>query len=365
MNYMTFVGCAKKDDLKETNNCFNKEKDDMVNLQKEFLEFHDEIKLDDENDILRHKRDILLKKLKNNISSQAAAYSHFNQGSYAMGTGIKPEKGDFDIDVGLIFGINRNNYPDPIEPKRWVRDALYGHTQNVEIRKSCVTVTYKEEGEDAYHVDFAVYAGDNHDGNMYIAKGKDHSSLDNKGWEISCPKELIDKINSKFSNKDDRAQFKRCIRYLKKWKTHKFSSDGNGAPTGISLTILAYRYFSVSKEYDYVNDVYIYNDFKAFSSLIQSITSKAFSYAYDYEDKCAYHNIKLELIVAPYNDLFEKMTAKQKEDFYNKAIGMQKILKNASNESKKNKACEQLQKLWGDSFPIKYDRSLVGTSESA
>ena len=63
----------------------------MVNLQKEFIDFHNEIKLDDENQILRDKRDILLKKLKENISDDAETYTTFNQGSYAIGTGVKPE----------------------------------------------------------------------------------------------------------------------------------------------------------------------------------------------------------------------------------------------------------------------------------
>ena len=50
----------------------------MVNLQKEFLDFHNEIKLDDENKTLREKRDILLKKLKDNIANDAATYTTFN-----------------------------------------------------------------------------------------------------------------------------------------------------------------------------------------------------------------------------------------------------------------------------------------------
>ena len=81
----------------------------MVNLQKEFEEFHDTIKLKefDENETLRKKRDILLKKLRLNISEDAASYTTFNQGSYAMGTGIKPEDGDYDIDVGICFDIDK------------------------------------------------------------------------------------------------------------------------------------------------------------------------------------------------------------------------------------------------------------------
>ena len=152
----------------------------MLNLQKEFTEFHDNIKLDDENATLREKRDILLKKLKDNISKDAVSYTTFNQGSYAMGTGILPEDEDYDIDVGLKFSMDKDDYSDPIKPKKWVRDALYGHTKSVEIRRSCVTVTYQIDGESVFHVDFAVYAANNADGKMYIAKGKEFSSDDNK-----------------------------------------------------------------------------------------------------------------------------------------------------------------------------------------
>ncbi|MBT9786732.1 hypothetical protein GPK98_16310 [[Clostridium] symbiosum] len=77
----------------------------MVNIQSEFISFHNKIKLSDENSELREKRNILLDKLKKNISQDAASYTTFNQGSYAMGTGIKPEDGDFDIDVGLKYSL--------------------------------------------------------------------------------------------------------------------------------------------------------------------------------------------------------------------------------------------------------------------
>lgn len=57
----------------------------MVNVQSEFNTFHDEIKLSEENQELRDKRDILLNKLRKNISDEAASFTTFNQGSYAMG----------------------------------------------------------------------------------------------------------------------------------------------------------------------------------------------------------------------------------------------------------------------------------------
>lgn len=39
----------------------------MTDLQKYFIEFHDNIKLTDENEELREKRDIILKKLSLNL----------------------------------------------------------------------------------------------------------------------------------------------------------------------------------------------------------------------------------------------------------------------------------------------------------
>lgn len=336
----------------------------MINLQNEFLTFHDSIKLDDENATLRSKRDILLNKLSKNISEDAASYTHFNQGSYAMGTGIKPEKGDYDIDVGLKFNIDKADYDDPIDVKKWVKDALDGHTKSVKIRRSCVTVTYQEDGEDAYHVDFAVYANNNEDGEMYIAKGKENSLPENKYWEISCPQELISEINGKYDDADDRAQFKRIIRYLKKWKSNKFSVSGNSAPTGIALTILAYKFFQVSKKYDSYAEKYVYDDFSALKTLINKIKWE-FQPTYDADDDVIYYTIKTELIVKPYNNLFEKMTNKQMDDFYNKVVEFQELLEEATTEDKRDKACKILRKIWGDDFPITYDRSMVGTSESA
>jgi len=335
----------------------------MVNLQSEFIEFHNNIKLDDENDTLRDKRDTLLSLLSKNLPDETPAYSHFNQGSYAMHTGIKPENGDYDIDVGLKFEIAAEDYDDPVEAKKWVRDALVDHVKNVDIRRSCVTVTYQKNKEDQFHVDFAVYANKNSDGKMYISKGKENSLPENKKWEVSDPEDLITKIRDRFDG-DDAKQFRRVIRYLKKWKNHVFSAEGNSAPTGIALTILAYHFFNASKEYDFVAKTTKYNDFKALKALASAIKGK-FVYKYNADDDCYYHSIETNLPVEPYNDLFEKMTAKQKESFYNKICSMIDRLDSAESRTKKSEACSDLVKLFGSDFPVKTDKSIVGTSESA
>lgn len=335
----------------------------MVNLQSEFIEFHDKIKLSyTDNAELREKRDILLKKLSDNITDDAASFSHFNQGSYAMHTGIKPDNGDYDIDVGLRFSLNRSDYPDPVSVKQWVYDALNGHTKKVEIRRSCVTVTYQEDGEDAYHVDFACYAeeGDN----LYIAEGKKNSSEDNRYWEESDPLGLIDKMKDLFSDEDERSQFRRIIRYMKKWKNKHFDSAGNNAPTGIALTALAYDKFSPCYEINVATGKRSYDDFAALKAFVSKCRN-SFTLKYDVQDAKFYHTISQKLFVEPHNDLFAKMTFRQQDNFYNKLCTMLSKLEEAEKKDKKSAACSILAEVFGSDFPVKTERSYVGHSESA
>ncbi|GAB6155578.1 hypothetical protein JCM17380_43290 [Desulfosporosinus burensis] len=233
----------------------------------------------------------------------------------------------------------------------------------MEIRRSCVTVTYQIDGESVFHVDFAVYAANNADGKMYIAKGKEFSSDDNKKWELVDPQGLIDTVRGKFSG-DDAAQFRRVIRYMKKWKTHKFSSSGNEAPTGISLTILAYNLFSINKTYDWATKKNVYDDFSALYSLVSSIKN-SFSLTWSSKDNVRYHTVSIILPVEPYNELFEKMTEKQMESFYQKLASMLEKLDDVKTKEKRSDACSILVDLFGDDFPVTVDKSMVGTSESA
>ena len=338
----------------------------MPSLQTAFKQFHDAIKLSDvdENATLREKRDILLDKLKSKISADASSYTYFNQGSYAMHTGVSPDDGDYDIDVGLRFNIDKDDYPDTTVVKKWVRDALEGHTKSVEIRKPCVTVKYQREGEAIYHVDFAIYAVNNKDGKYYLARGKEFSDADNKFWEESDPLELIRIVSERYEDSDEAAQFRRVIRYLKKWKSGKFNSTGNAAPTGIALTMLAYNLFSPSYTVDvFNNNARTYNDFAALRDLVKHINQK---YTTEFDDNynlC--YNILVEMPTPPYNDLFAKMTLKQKTAFHDELVKMEETLDEVAGKEALSEQCELLQELFGSEFPILSDRSIVGTSESA
>ncbi|OQY49647.1 MAG: hypothetical protein B6230_07780 [Desulfobacteraceae bacterium 4572_89] len=163
----------------------------MPNLQNEFIDFHDVIKLGTykEEKVLRDKREILIKELKKGLKDEKIPgtdrkliFSNFGQGSYAMHTGIIPPDNDYDIDVGVIFDIINQEYGS-VKLKKMIRDTLTQHNRTVVIRRPCVTVKYS----DGYHVDLAVYASNSDD--YHIAWGKENAA--DPTWEKSKPKELI------------------------------------------------------------------------------------------------------------------------------------------------------------------------------
>ena len=95
---------------------------------------------------------------------------------------------------------------------------------------------------------------------MYLARGKSGSEPENKKWEESDPMGLKDEIMGKFDDEGEREQYRRIIRYLKRWKNKVFKSNGNSEPPGIGITLLAYEKFepkykiadnvSLSKQYN-------------------------------------------------------------------------------------------------------------------
>ena len=78
--------------------------------QQQFKEYYEEIKISDEKAGLREKRTILLDALRAGLPEEVPSWTHFNQGSYAMGTGVMPLDGNYDIDVGIVFDMDRTVY---------------------------------------------------------------------------------------------------------------------------------------------------------------------------------------------------------------------------------------------------------------
>ena len=232
-----------------------------MSLQTYFKEFNKAIKMDyDVKSELKEKRDILLGILRND--DDMPAFDEYNQGSYSMHLGVEPLDKEYDIDVGLRFHVNRDDY-EPMDLKEKIRDLLKNHTEyGAKIKKPCVTVTYKKDGEAAYHVDLVTYVyedKDDSDSQLYLARGKNRDP-EEICWEKSDPVGLVEYVNDKYKgddNKEDREQFRRVVRYIKRWKNKKFSSSGNAEPPSIAITLIAVDHFEVLKKYDYIEEKWI------------------------------------------------------------------------------------------------------------
>lgn len=315
----------------------------MPAVQKQFEDFHLNIKLDDDDEkaTLREKRKILIDALKENLED-APSFEHFNQGSYSMHTGVVPLDGNYDIDVGLIFDCKQDEYPDPVKLKIKVCDALNSNGRTVVIRRPCVTVNYVRNGETQYHVDLAIYAKRD-DGLLDFAKGKENSSEEFRVWEKSDPKNLTELIRTAFSDTDELAQYRRCIRYIKRWRDVQFRNGG--APISIALTVAARSWFKPRFETSYKPV-----DLLAMLDWVKDMLSR-FSIAHTAEDGW-HERLKVELPVTPYGDLMAGMTKGQMATFKEKLEVLRDALSDAYDEELPEDACKHLKKQFGDDFKV-------------
>lgn len=324
---------------------FSKDKESkMPAVQKQFEDFHSAIKLDEDNEkaTLREKREILIKALKEKLPGDVPAFENFNQGSYSMHTGVVPIDGNFDIDVGLIFDCKKDKYPDPVVLKKKVRDALDSNFRTVVIRRPCVTVNYQVDGEPEYHVDLVIYAK-REDGLLDLAKGKENSASEYRIWEDSDPKKLTELIRTRFNDAEELAQYRRCIRYMKRWRHVQFRNGG--APLSIALTCAARDWFSPS-----FSTAGKPLDLQAMLAWVKEMLAR-WEAVYTSEDGL-YYRLKVHLPVVPYGDLMEGMTKGQMDTFKQRLEGLRDALQSAYDEELPEDACKTLSKQFGDDFKV-------------
>ena len=321
------------------------------NIQEAFIEFNKTIKLDiEENKSLADKRDMLtkelnayLKKLKDD-KGLSLSFTSKNQGSYAMGTGIEPLLGeDYDIDVMILFDIKANEHKAK-DIKKIVFDALDKYPRTTTIKKPCVTIQYHQDGETKFHVDLAVYAKDQNA--TYLSK-KPKYATDDEVWEVADPEALSNIIKNYNDDTEVRGQFRRSIRYLKRWKDLKFNSSSQGKPTGIAITAIALEGFktTVKKHHDPISNKtnYDIDDLEALINLV-----KYFINRFDW-----FNEISVSLPVKPSNDLFKLMSSAQKKELKEKLKLLRDDLISAQNETDPNKASLKLRlnRVLGEDFP--------------
>lgn len=316
-----------------------------MGLQEQFKKFNSNIKLTNiEHDDLMSKRDILLGKLSG--SEELPGFEKYDQGSYAMHLGVKPIEGrQHDIDVALRFHSNEDG-TEPFEYKDAIYRVLEHHTEyGAEIKKPCVTVTYKRKDEPAYHVDLVpyVYADCNDaDSQMFISKGETEETAI---WERADPVGLVDYIESAVEQGDERDQFRRIVRYLKRWKMLRFLKMGHGEPPSIGVTLIAADNFSYAPE----------DDLQALRTVCSAIQDRFFFARYDgngfpqYDIKCGMPDgLKFE----PGSDVFGKMTLVQKTGFKQKIDNLSNVLEDVSVELDLVEQCRLLKGVFGDEFEV-------------
>ena len=326
--------------------CFASLGECMTKLQNEFKKFHDEIKLGtyDENEILRVKRDLIIKDLRNSLKDEKIpgtdkplTFTKIDQGSYAMNTGIKPKDEEYDIDVGVIFDIKNDEY-DSNDLKKLVRDKLNNtYKRTVDFNTPCITVPYKS----GYHVDMPIYSKNNDD--LHIAWGKENSKT-NRCWSKAEPKKLTTWVQDVSSVTEEREQFRRCVKALKKWKQKHFSSAGNVAPPSIGITIQARNAFKF----------YADSDLDALITITKAIKN-SFSLSLNPDTNTFLYTVKTKLPVEPYKDVYYKMTAIQLNYFYHKIDALLESLEESQSEGSDHEASKILRKAFDNDFPLAED----------
>jgi len=311
----------------------------MADVQHQFETFHDRIKpgFFEGEQPLREKRDRLCKRLRRELPEIAQEVSEILalriQGSYQTRTTVEKVEDEIDIDVGLYLDVDIDKF-GPVEVKKWVYEALKGHTQKVKFRRHCIRVKYQR----GFHVDLAVYAGSEpNSGDYYLAVGKRHSGNAHKRWEQSNPRKLHNFIIDNF-DEDERQQLRRTVRYLKRWSELHFRQDGNAAPTGIALTTAAYRYFDPKGFGIFGNGEP--NDLEALHHLTRDLLD-----AFDGDE------IEVQYPAVPHDDLFGEMTPNQQKNFKHELQRLHRVLGDARCSSSKTEACALLSEVFTEDFP--------------
>lgn len=328
-------------------------------LQAAFEAFDDQIRLprlDEDGDgqaRLRAIRDETVESLRDGLvaiykdtDEARPTFEVRNQGSYAIGTGTRPIGGrDYDIDVALMMNLSHEDkrWSDPTTLKQKLLEALEhegGTATQPGFMRPCLRVDYPD---DNVHVDLAVYATQQ---GVRLARGFVGSSEVNKEWTRADPMGLVEHLSNTPLGYDDRRQYFRVVRLWKRWKDLKFSDRGQAAPPGVGLTALARHLFIAKKNWGDGS----YDDLRALYSVVSDTVAR-FYRAWDAEREVHYEKLEFALPSPPYNDIFERMSSRQMQGFYDKLVAFRDALKAAIDATDPADAASILRTRCFDEFP--------------
>lgn len=317
-----------------------------MGTQTHFIKFHNAIKLSKTDDAYanaRAKDTSITQAVKDAFREKGyPAIEDFIQGSFATDTAIVSLEGDIDIDRAIV--IDDSQAPDnPVDPKKVVLEILEKRGfSNATIKKPCVTADYKAED---LHIDFPIYkkSGDYY----YLAVGKKGSDENNREWSNSDPKGLKDWIKNKsgyVGSADAKLQqFNRLVRYLKRWRDHKFSTLVAAKVYSIGLTVMVKNHFQPSFDTDGKPC-----DATALRNTVQSILN---SIHFQFQGSEQY-KVVAYLPVAPQRDIFDGSSVETGTQLRNKLSKLVEKMDAALAESDEKKQCGTFQWLFGDDFAV-------------
>lgn len=317
-----------------------------MGIQTHFNSFHERIKLGREDAAYRkaRKRDDSIKADVKTAFREAGypVVADFIQGSLKTHTAINPIAGDYDIDRALV--IDDETAPEnPVEPKKEALGVLEDRGfKNAKIKKPCVTADYLS---DNIHIDFIIYkrSGDQH----WLAVGKKNSDEHNRKWSACDPLGLLEWINTTDEYGDDAAdagaQFRRLVRYLKRWRDVQFTESVAAKIYSIGLTVMVKQQFRFSFDDEGGED-----DLTALRETAIAILEGP----YFTEVEADRYDVNVSLPVEPWRDIFDGSSLNTGTRFHNELARLVQKLEEAAEEVDERKQCEILNKLFGDDFKV-------------
>lgn len=317
-----------------------------MGVQTQFDKFHSKIKLgraDQAYKKARERDDSITSDVR--TAFKDAGYpvtGDFIQGSLATATAIVPLSGDYDIDRALV--IDADTAPEnPVEPKLTVLEVLEGRGfTNAKIKKPCVTADYASEN---IHIDFPIYkkSGSQH----YLAVGKKNSDENNRSWSSADPKGLIDWVNDRSlygelaSEKQN--QFQRLVRYLKRWRDHRFSEAVAKKVFSIGLTVMAKQQFCASFSSEGARQ-----DLLALRDTVEAILNGGY-FSFAGNEK---YRVRVKLPKEPWRDIFDGSSLDTGTQLKNKMTTLKDKLNEAADLDDVVKQAEILQSCFGYDFEV-------------
>ncbi|MGL6169465.1 MAG: cyclic GMP-AMP synthase DncV-like nucleotidyltransferase [Fusobacteriaceae bacterium] len=341
-----------------------------MSLQIKFEKFNENIRItwqDEKMQEIREKNESIETDIKKKFKDEGYPIQEiFNQGSYASNTTILPlDEEDYDIDKGIV--IKEEHAPeDPKEPKKKLKDVLVNRNlKDPKLKVPCVTAQYYKQGNKKFHIDYPIYKIDS-DGKYFLAIAKETSNEDNTEWQEVEIKELIkwvDGKNGKESenlNTEDRKQYKRLVRYMKKWRNHNFSESNRKNIYSIGLTVMIKEQFSASITSDGVT-----NDLDSlYDTILNILNHSYFSFVeYDKNSKAKY-DLNVYLPKKPHSDIFNKHGITVGTLFRNKLLQLKTELEKVKIYDSLKDKCSLLNKIFGVEFPLVEEKNNSNSAKS-